>query len=116
MPYVGRGTDLALLARAATRGFQTGGFGVALDAGVVQRFWGDESTGFIGELAFGAPLGFELHLLGTKGTNGAMSFGAVAGIDLLRLTIFRGSLLDWWDNPNPTLRTTAVSAFPRFRF
>jgi hypothetical protein len=108
MPVIGHGTDLALLARVATRGFQTGPFGIALDAGAYQRFWGEQSTGFMGEVAVGGPLGLELRLLGARGTHDALAFGGVLGIDLLRLTVFRGTLLDWWPNPTPGQRTAGA--------
>lgn len=97
----GDGTDLALLARGATWGFQAGGFGLALDAGGYARFWGSGSLGFTGALTLGAPLGLTVSLQTSIGTKGALAYGAVAGIDLLRLTVYRQSLLDWWPNPNP---------------
>jgi hypothetical protein len=100
-PLLGTGTDLALLARAATYGFQASRFGVALDAGGYARFWGVQSTGFAGALTLGAPLGLTVSLQGSVGTNDALGFGVVAGIDLLRLTLYRQSLLDWWPNPSP---------------
>jgi hypothetical protein len=98
---LGSGTDLALLARAATRGFQAAELGVAVDAGAYQRFWGERSTGFTGALTLGAPLGLSLSLQASVGTNDALAFGAVAGIDLLRLTVYRQSMLQWWPNPSP---------------
>jgi len=100
------GTDLALLARAATWGFQAGTFGVALDAGGYGRFWGgDPSYGFTGALNLGAPLGLTLSLQASIGARNASAFGAVAGIDLLRLTVYRQSLLDWWPNPSAAQET-----------
>lgn len=104
MPVIGHGTDLAILGRLTTRHFQSGDFGLALDAGAYGRFWGERSSGFLGEFVLGGPLGLELRLFGSKGTNDAVAFGAVAGVDLLRLTVYRGSLLNWWQNPGPKLR------------
>ena len=116
MPYIGWGTDLAILGRVATRGYQQGDFGLALDAGGYARFWGSQSSGFLGELVLGAPLGFELRLVGSRGTNDALSYGAIAGVDILRLTVFRRALLDWWQNPSPTLRSNEALTTPGMRF
>jgi len=101
MPIFGSGADMGLLVRGATKGFQAGGFGVALDAGAYARFWGTGSGGFQGGLTIGAPLGFTLSLLGSVGSDSARSFGAVAGIDFLRLTVYRQSMLEAWPNPLP---------------
>jgi hypothetical protein len=100
MPMLGRGTDLALLVRAATRGYQ-GGFGLALDAGGYFRTWGDTSNGFMGDLVLGGPVGLELRLVAAVGQRDALSLGAIAGIDLLRLTVYRQNGLKWWQNPAP---------------
>jgi hypothetical protein len=100
-PLLGSGSDLALLGRAATRGFQAARFGLALDAGGYARFWGAGSTGFTGALTLGAPLGITVSLQGSVGSDKAVGFGAMAGLDLLRLTLYRQSLLDWWPNPSP---------------
>lgn len=100
-PIFGSGADMSLLARAATKGFQAGGFGVAVDAGGYARFWGAESAGFEGGLTIGAPLGLSLSLVGSVGTDSARSFGASLGIDFLRLTVYRQTLLDAWPNPAP---------------
>ncbi|WP_437745458.1 hypothetical protein WMF39_10795 [Sorangium sp. So ce1504] len=100
-PILDSGIDLALLARVATRGFQAGQLGLALDAGGYRRFWGAGSTGVAGALTLGAPLGISLSLQGSYGTDNAMAFAAIAGIDLLRLTVYRQSLLPLWPNPFP---------------
>jgi hypothetical protein len=100
-PLFTSGADVALLVRGATRGFQAGGFGVALDAGIYGRDWGSQSVGFMGDVVLGAPLGLQLTLQGSKGTDGAFGFGATLGIDLLRLTVYRQTFLDVWQNPSP---------------
>ena len=111
-PVFGSGTDLALLARVASHGFQAGGFGLALDAGGYERFWGATSRGFSGALNLGVPLGFTLSLQTEVGTDKAVALGAVAGLDLLRLTVFRKSLLNWWPNPAPVQRSREAEAAP----
>jgi hypothetical protein len=35
------------------------------------------------------------------GSNDALAFGGVLGIDFLRLTVYRKTLLDAWPNPYP---------------
>jgi hypothetical protein len=119
-PILGVGSDLALLGRVATHGFQASQFGIALDAGGYARFWGEGSAGFTGAITLGAPLGVTLSLQGAVGSHDALAFGAVAGIDLLRLTIYRQSLLDWWPNPSPAQELqpgqAARDALPARRF
>ena len=106
-PILGQGTDLGLLVRGATHGFQAGDFGIAVDAGGYARFWGNESTGFLGDVTLGAPLGLQLTAHVMIGTDDAFAVGAVAGVDLLRLTVYRQTLLDWWTNPLPAQRASS---------
>lgn len=117
-PIFKHGADLALLARAATHGFQAGDFGVALDAGGYLRTWGPQiGAGFAGSVSLGLPLGFTITAQVEVGSNKALSLGGVAGIDLLRLTLYRQTLLKWWQNPSPawTPQKTAA-AEPAARF
>ena len=102
-PVFKHGTDLALLARGATRGFQAGNWGFAVDAGGYLRTWGPQiGAGFAGGISLGLPLGFTISLQTEVGTNNALSVGAVAGLDLLRLTVYREALKTWWQNPAPS--------------
>jgi hypothetical protein len=101
VPVFGSGTDFALTLRGATRGFQAGDFGLAIDAGGYARYWNGGSVGGTGAVVLGAPLGLQLSLQGLVGSNDALGFGAIAGIDFLRLTTQRQTLLDWWPNPSP---------------
>ncbi|HTV17268.1 MAG TPA: hypothetical protein VMG12_01315 [Polyangiaceae bacterium] len=97
--YLGAGADLGVAARLVTRGFAIGGFGAGIDAGVYQRWWGTESTGFTGNLVLGAPWGITL-LGGTSiGSGDQRVYFASLGIDLARLTVHRHSGLDWFANP-----------------
>lgn len=117
-PIFKHGADLAILARACTHGFQAGDFGLAIDAGGYLRTWGPEiGAGFSGGVSLGLPLGFTISAQAQVGSNNALAFGGVAGIDLLRLTVYRKALLKWWQNPSPawTHQKTAASA-PAIRF
>jgi hypothetical protein len=100
--FFGSGTDLALVARAATGRFVRGDFGVAIDAGVYQRWWGpNNSTGFMGSVILGAPFGLQLAVTTEQGSKDVHVYGATFGIDFLRLTVYRTALNDLWPNPFP---------------
>jgi hypothetical protein len=101
-PYFGEGTDLALLARVATRGFVQGGFGVALDAGGYERFWGEGSQGGLGSLVLGVPWGINLSASAGIGTNDARFASITLGLDFARLTVYRTSGTNWFLNPHAT--------------
>lgn len=102
-PVFKHGTDLALLARGCTRGFQAGDWGFAVDAGGYLRSWGPQiGAGFAGGISLGLPLGFTVSVQTQIGSNNALSVGAVAGLDLLRLTVYREALKTWWQNPSPS--------------
>jgi hypothetical protein len=109
-PIFGNGTDIATLVRVCSHGFQAGDFGIAVDAGGYARFWGIESAGFAGAVNLGLPLGFTLSLQTEVGTSHAMAFGAVAGLDLLRLSVYRQTLLKWWNNPSPAWKVPQRTA------
>jgi len=100
----GDGADLALALRLATRGFVTGRFGLALDAGPYRRFWGAGSSGGQASLALGAPWGITLSIGGGMGTNSARDYGATLGVDFARLTVYRLSGENWFPNPHPAFR------------
>lgn len=115
-PIFGSGADLGVLARGATRGFQAGGFGVAVDAGGYARTWGTDSFGFQGGLTIGAPLGFTLCLQGSVGSDSATAVGATLGFDFLRMTVYRQTMLEEWLNPYPSPRASASRGPSRFHF
>ena len=100
-PVLGEGVDVAWLARFATIGFQQDYIGFALDAGLYHRAWGPVSTGFTGQAVLGLPFGLQVAALGTVGSNDSFGFGGTLGLDLVRLTVSRNHLLDWWPNPRP---------------
>jgi hypothetical protein len=103
-PYYGKGTDLAVAARIATQGFAVGNWGLALDAGGYQRWWHFESSGWLTSLQLGAPYGITLSLNASFGTEDSRTYGAVLGVDLLRLTVYRLGGEHWWANPRPSWR------------
>src|SRR5262249_21643896 len=72
--HFGLGTDLGLLARFATPSFVLGDWGVALDLGGYERFWGRRSAGGLGKLVLGAPWGLQLAAGGGIGSNDARHF------------------------------------------
>jgi hypothetical protein len=111
-PYIGHGSDLALLLRTATRGFNNGTWGGALDLGGYERWWGPGSAGATASFVLGGPWGLTLSIDGTLGSNAGQSVSAVFGVDLARLTIYRGSGLNWWENPFP-VGSSEASAAPR---
>ncbi|HEY2408066.1 MAG TPA: hypothetical protein VGI10_18795 [Polyangiaceae bacterium] len=102
--FFSHGSDLALLARLATRGYVTGGFGMALDAGPYRRFWGETSTGGVANLFLGAPWGITLGASSNWGSNDARGISAVIGLDFARLTVFRNTGTNWLPNPFPADR------------
>ena len=73
-------------------------------------FWGVQSFGFAGDVTVGFPLGFQLTIQTTAGGSGALSVGAVAGVDLLRLTLYRTALLDSFPNPSSPVRRPSEPA------
>lgn len=91
------GTDLALLQRTTTGGFSRGNWGLALDLGAYQRYWGPDSTGFMGTLSLGAPWGVQLAATGAFGSAEGQMISLTLGIDWARLTAHRESG-SWWPN------------------
>lgn len=100
----GDGADLGLSVRVANRSFVTGNFGLALDVGPYQRFWGEGSTGGQAALVLGAPWGVTLSVLGGLGSHDAQHFGATLGLDFARLTVYRLAGENWFSNPHPAWR------------
>ena len=104
-----QGTDLGVAIRGATGGFARGDWGLALDAGVVARWWGGDAYGdyplqFIltGGMPFGFQVGLGADVWSVSGQQGARGFFGVVEIDLMRLTVMRqGSTESLWKNPAP---------------
>lgn len=100
-PNFGYGSDLALLVRGATRGYVNGNFGLALDVGPYERFWGQHSEGGAATLWLGGPWGVGLGLGGSVGSHDERGFSAILGVDFARLTVYRNSGTNWFPNPFP---------------
>ena len=103
-PHFGYGSDLSLSLRTATRAYVNGGFGLALDLGPYERFWGEGSAGGAGTLWLGAPWGIALGAGASIGSHDARGFSAILGIDFARLTIYRNSGTSLFLNPFPAYR------------
>jgi hypothetical protein len=99
-----QGTDLGLLLRTATHGFVNGGWGAAVDLGGYQRWWGEGSQGLTGSLVLGAPWGITLSVGAGVGNDETRTYTASLGVDLARLTVYRRTGFDWWNNPFPAYR------------
>lgn len=112
MPHFGDGIDLAVLLRLAPQPYVLGKWGVAVDLGGYQRFWGQGSTGGMATVSIGAPYGITLDVTGAYGTNSQQTYVATLGIDFARLTVHRYSGLDWWRNPYPSPRERRVRGAP----
>lgn len=104
LTHFGAGTDWALMERTATRGFVNGEWGLALDLGAYQRWWGPDSTGFIGSLVGGLPWGVNVALNGSVASADERMLAISIGIDWARLTAYRSSGQDWWPNYRLPLR------------
>jgi hypothetical protein len=96
--HFGAGTDLVLAQRTASGGFARGNWGVALDVGGYQRWWGPDSTGVTGTLSLGAPWGLTLAAAAAVGSGAQTTLGLTLGIDWARATAHRESGLNWWPN------------------
>ncbi len=92
------GTDWVIAQRTTSGGFSRGDWGLALDLGGYQRWWGAGSTGFMGTLWAGGPWGLQLGATAAIGTEKARTFGLTLGIDWARATAHRHSGQSWWRN------------------
>lgn len=99
--FADRGADFGASLRLTHQSFVEGRWGLGLDLGGYQRFWGGGSTGGVGRLVLGAPLGITASLGGSMGSNDHRTLTATIGIDFARLTVHRTGLLNWWPNPVP---------------
>ncbi len=98
-PYWDSGIDLGLVGRAVTRGYARGEFGLGLDVGVMQRWWGESSTSLTANLVLGGPWGIAVNGGVSYGGEQSQTLFATIGIDFARLTVHRHSGLNWFQNP-----------------
>ncbi len=96
--HFGEGTDWSFSQRTTTGGFARGDWGAALDLGVYQRFWGEDSTGGVVTLTGGAPWGIQLGVAAAMGTEEARMMMVTLGVDWARLTAHRSTGNTWWRN------------------
>jgi hypothetical protein len=116
-PMIKEGTDLSLSLRGATRGFQIGDWGFAVGLGAYLRTFNPlkppitllPTTGFVGGVVLGGPFGTQVTVLGHYGMNTSYGVTACLGIDILRLTVYRQSALQWWPNPMSAGARTALA-------
>lgn len=101
----GQGSDLSLLMRFANQGYVNGGWGFAVDAGPLARFWGTDAFGGAAVLTVGGPWGLEAGIQTSVGNEHVTSLGCFLGIDLARLTVYRRTGSSWWKNTFPAYRT-----------
>jgi hypothetical protein len=58
----------------------------------------------MGSLVLGAPWGITLSLGGGFGNDESRTYTASLGVDLARLTVYRRTGMNWWNNPFPAYR------------
>jgi hypothetical protein len=97
LTFFSAGTDLSLLLRTTTGGFSRGDWGLALDVGAYQRWWGPDATGLQTSLDFGLPWGLQLGLTGGFDKDNQM-VALTFGFDWARATAHRQSGQAWWPN------------------
>lgn len=96
--YVEEGLDLGLALRGTTSGYSRGQWGVALDLGVTQRFWGQTATLPTAGLSLGLPWGITLAATGGSDFDATHTVGLTLGFDWARLTAHRASGESQWKN------------------
>ncbi len=92
------GTDLAIAQRTTTGGFSRGDWGLALDLGGYQRWWGRDSRGGMASAWLGAPWGLQLGITGEMGTGESRTIALTLGLDWARATAHRHPGQEWWRN------------------
>lgn len=104
IPYFGEGVELAAYLRGAMPSYAMGRFGLAVDAGAFTRPFAQGSPGFMGTLNLGAPWGITLSATYGETVHGQGTVTVLAGIDFLRLTVYRTAGETVWPNPYPAYR------------
>ncbi len=97
--FLDHGTDLGLALRLTTGGYSRGTWGLALDLGATQRFWGETSKTLPStSLSLGLPWGLVLAATAASDFDNAQSVVLTLGFDWARLTVHRTSGDSWWRN------------------
>lgn len=97
--FLDHGTDVGLALRLTTAGYSRGTWGVALDLGANQRFWGDASKTIpSASLSFGLPWGITLAASAGSNFSDVQSAVLTLGVDWARLTAHRTAGTSWWRN------------------
>lgn len=78
-------TDLALVSRVSSDGFNNGGFGAALDLGLFARAHGGRAMGTLAGLTLGAPAGLQASWFVQQGHDDVRGFAVTLGFDVARL-------------------------------
>jgi hypothetical protein len=99
LTFIDHGTDLGLALRLTTPGYSRGDWGLALDLGGTQRFWGQTTTTLAStSLTFGLPWGVNLAATAGSDFGDNQSLVLTLGFDWARLTVHRTAGDAWWRN------------------
>lgn len=108
--FLDHGTDIGLAARLTTAGYSQGDWGLALDLGGTQRFWGDSvKTLPSTSLSLGLPWGLTLAATAASDFDATQSLVLTLGFDWARMTVHRTSGDSWWRNYRLPLADQEVS-------
>lgn len=98
LTFFEHGTDVGLALRLTTLGYSVGDWGLALDLGATQRFWGQTATLASTSLTFGLPWGLNLAATAGSDFGDNQSLVLTLGFDWARLTVHRTAGDGWWRN------------------
>lgn len=98
LTYFDHGTDVGLALRLTTPGYSLGTWGLAVDLGATQRFWGQSATLASTSLTFGLPWGVNLAATAGSDFGDTQSLVLAIGLDWARFTAHRTSGESWWRN------------------
>lgn len=96
--YIDHGADVGLALRLTTPGYSLGNWGLALDLGATERFWGQTTTLASSSLSFGLPWGLNLAATAASDFGDTQSLVLTLGFDWARFTVHRTSGERWWRN------------------
>jgi hypothetical protein len=109
--HFGNGTDLGLLARLTHAGYVNGAFGVALDVGAFQRWWGDKTgPGGLVSVNVALPWGVSLSTSAGLTKDGEHLAALSLGMDWARFTVHRSVGQNFWPNYSLPLPSAASAS------